>query len=51
MIRVRIRAANYSNDILVPFEVAAKGFLTKDRKIVTGNFAQHPAPNEVFCQP
>lgn len=47
-IRIRLRAANFSNDILVPFELTSTGLLKRGRKVIPGDFTQQAAENEVF---
>ena len=47
-IEVRLRAANYSNDVLVPFEIASSGLLGHQRQLTLGSFTARPAANDLF---
>ncbi len=47
-IEVRLRAANYAADVLVPFEIASSGLLGHQRQLTLGSFTARPAANELF---
>lgn len=47
-IEVRLRAANYAADVLVPFEIASSGLLGHQRQLTLGSFTARPAANDLF---
>lgn len=48
MIEVRLRALNYSSNLIVPFDVTSSGLLRKRRELALGQFAAKPSENEIF---
>ena len=47
-IEIRLRAANYSSDIRVPFTLETRGLIRKQRAVAFGEFAARDADNEIF---
>ncbi|QYJ06935.1 hypothetical protein [Qipengyuania flava] len=47
-IEIRLRAANYSSDIRVPFELETRGLIRKQRAVTLGEFAAREAENDIF---
>ena len=47
-IEVRLRASNYSANVLVPFEVTSTGLIKRKRELTLGDFTAREAENEIF---
>ncbi len=47
-VEVRLRARNYANDVIVPFELTREGLLKQKRKLTLGDFSLRAAENEIF---
>lgn len=47
-VELRLRAANYSADIHVPFSVETTGLVKRKRKLMLGEFDARPAINDIF---
>lgn len=45
---IRLRAANHSSDVHVPFELSRAGLLGRKRKLTLGAFTARAAENEIF---
>ena len=47
-IEVRLRAPNYSHNVLVPFDIVTSGLIKKKRELTLGEFTAREAGNEIF---